>query len=120
MLRAFEEDLAAQRASTRVGCPHNGSAVRQRLTSPRRRPRRHRETGEFAEMVLRIIRAYGRRVAAGDPEDLKVMLACRAEMDSAIADAIRTAREHIGWTWTDVGRAAGITKQSAHERWGGS
>lgn len=71
-------------------------------------------------MVLRIIRAYGRRVAAGDLEDLEAMLECRDEMDTAITDAVRTARDTLGWTWADVGRAAGITRSSAHERWSGA
>ncbi len=29
-------------------------------------------------------------------------------------------RVPLGWSWSDVGRAAGITKQSAHGRWGGT
>jgi hypothetical protein len=33
-----------------------------------------------------------------------------------LTDAVRTARE-AGAPWADIGAAAGITKQSAHERW---
>jgi hypothetical protein len=35
-----------------------------------------------------------------------------------VADAVRAARD-AGATWADVGRATGMTRQSAHERWGG-
>jgi hypothetical protein len=123
-LRSFGEDLAAHRASTGAGCPQNGSRVRNLRTPPAdrpRRPRRHRENGDYAAFLLRVIRAYGRRVAAGDPEDLGVMLACHAEMGEAIAKAVQAARAEQGWTWADVGRVAGgITRSSAHERWGGA
>jgi len=33
-----------------------------------------------------------------------------------LADAVGRARA-VGATWTDIGAAAGITRQSAHERW---
>jgi hypothetical protein len=117
MLRAFEADLAAHRAPTRAGCPQIAPAVRVSLTAPAPRARRHRENGDYAGFLLRVIRSYGRRVAAGGLEDLTVMLSCHKAMGSAVCDAIRTARDEQGWTWADVGRAAGVTRQSAHERW---
>jgi hypothetical protein len=103
-------------AHVRTGCPQARSAVRRTRT----RRKRHRENGEYGAMVLRIVAAYGRRVAQGDPDDLAVMLACRAEFDTAIKAAIRVARADLGWTWADIGRAAGVTRSTAHERWGGT
>ncbi len=123
MLRAFEQDLSAHRARAGVACPQIASRVRVVRTSVDDRPRRARrprENGDYAAFLLRVIHAYGRRVAAGDPEDLTVMLACHEEMGTTIAEAVRTARAEQGWTWADVGRAAGTTRSSAHERWGRS
>lgn len=36
----------------------------------------------------------------------------------ALDDAVRTARAS-GASWADIGRAVGISRQSAHERWAG-
>ncbi len=111
---SFRDELAAHRMSTGLASRQNASVVRDTHTRARRRC----ENEAFAAFALRIIRAHGRRVAAGDPEDLATMLACHKEMTAAISLAVRTARAELGWTWADVGRAAGITRASAHERWG--
>lgn len=39
-----------------------------------------------------------------------------AEAQKELTDAVRSAREH-GASWEAIGRAAGMTRQSAHERW---
>jgi len=39
--------------------------------------------------------------------------AARAQLDAAV-----TAGRAVGLSWADVGRAVGITRQSARERWG--
>lgn len=75
------------------------------------------ENAAFAAMVARCIRAHGRRVADGDPEDLVAMLEVRDQVDEAIGVAVLGLREQ-GWSWAKIGRAVGITKQSAQERWG--
>lgn len=75
------------------------------------------ENAEFAAFIRRIIRRHGRRVAEGDPEDLAALLEVRALVDEAIAVAVAGQREQ-GWSWAKIGRAVGITKQSAQERWG--
>lgn len=54
------------------------------------------------------LRAVSRVVAATENA-----AAARAALDDAVADA-RAA----GATWEQVGRAAGMTRQSARERWG--
>lgn len=87
----------------------------------RRRRRANRapyENADYAEALRRQIRSYGRRVGAGDPEDLTTMLALRAELDGAIRAAVEGLHEGQGWSWAAIGRAAGITRQSALERWG--
>jgi hypothetical protein len=126
MLRAFEADLAAHRASTRVGCPQNAPVVNVTLTcrcGRQRPPRRHRENGDYGSMVLRMIRAYGRRVAVSDPEDLATMYECLTELAATLRGSIHAGREsdHRGWTWERVGSACGgVSKQAAQARWGRS
>lgn len=75
------------------------------------------ENADFAAFIRRIIRRHGRRVADGDPEDLAALLEVRALVDDAIAVAVQGQRDQ-GWSWAAIGRAVGITKQSAQERWG--
>lgn len=75
------------------------------------------ETPEYAGMLKRMIRAYGRRVADADPEDLAEMAGVLEELLDAVQVAVDGQREQ-GWSWSVVGRAFGITKQSAQERFG--
>lgn len=42
--------------------------------------------------------------------------ALRAEVCQQLDEAVVTARA-AGASWSEVGRAAGMTRQSAHERW---
>jgi hypothetical protein len=44
------------------------------------------------------------------------LTAQRHELDERLAKAVAQARA-VNATWEDIGRAAGITRQSAHERW---
>jgi hypothetical protein len=76
------------------------------------------ETPEYAAMLRRLIRAYGRRVANADVEDLAEMIELRGELDQAIAAAVKSSRERHARSWADIGRAAGTTRQAAYQRWG--
>jgi hypothetical protein len=93
--------------------------VNESLTSvqPRRR-RRHVETRDFGAMVSRMIRAYGRRVANADPEDLADLVAMRAQLDEAITTAVEHLRTHHGFSWQSIGDALGCTRQAAQQRYG--
>lgn len=70
-------------------------------------------------MLSRMVRAAGRRVADGDPEDLAMLLDVQAELDAAIAAGVRGMRANTGRSWSEIGRALGVTKQAAAKRWGG-
>ncbi len=119
---SFREDLAAHRASTGLTSPQMPLGVNTSLTPGRSRPRRHRENGDYGAMVLRVIHAYGRRVAVADPEDLEPMYACYTALGDVLRSTIRAARaagERPGWTWERVGLACGaVSKQAAQARWG--
>ncbi len=74
------------------------------------------ENGEFAAFTSRVVRAAGRRVAAGDVDGLPALAALSAELDAAIADAVVGLRGH-GYSWAEIAARLGITRQAAHQRW---
>lgn len=75
------------------------------------------ETPEYGKMVRRMIRSFARRVGDADPEDLADMIAVQTELDAAITAAVR-AQVDGGRSWTEIGEAAGISRQAAYKRWG--
>ena len=89
--------------------------VKAGLTS--KRPRRQVENDEYAAFVQRILRAYRRRVGDGDIEALALMLGLAEDIDAAIAVAVKGLRER-GYSWAEIGSRLGITRQTAHQRWG--
>ena len=96
--------------------PEPASGVRKSLTTTRRRP--VVENDEYSAFARRVIRAYSRRVAAGDIDAISDMTRLADDLDQAIRDAITGLRSH-GYSWADIGNRLGITRQSAWERWGG-
>lgn len=64
------------------------------MTSVKRRltPKRERELPEYCAMV-------------------------RRELDTAIATAVQGQRRN-GFSWADIGRGLGVTRQAAHMTWG--
>ena len=88
--------------------PGRASAVKTSLTRNRRR--RVVENDEYAAFLTRVVRAYARRVAAGDVEAITLMCGLAAELDSAIAQAITGLRE--------IGSRLGVTRQATQQRWG--
>ena len=95
------------------------AGVKAGLTADRRKRRRRSvETKEFGAMVTRMIRAYGRRVANADMEDLTDMAAMRALLDEAITNAVSHLRDHHEFSWSAIGEAVGTTRQAAQQRYG--
>jgi hypothetical protein len=76
------------------------------------------ENDEYGAFVRRIIRAHAKRVATGDVEALTDMVALSSLLDEAIGDADTGLRGH-GYSWSEVADRLGITRQAAHQRWGG-
>ena len=70
------------------------------------------ENDEYAAFARRVIRAYSRRVAAGDIDAISDMTRLADDLDRAIRDAITGLRGH-GYSWADIGTRLGITRQSA-------
>jgi hypothetical protein len=87
----------------------------QRRLTPKR-PRPVTENSEYAAFARRILRAYGRRVAAGDFDSLAHMIALADDIDDAIALAVSGLRG-AGYSWAEIGSRLVITRQAAQQRW---
>jgi hypothetical protein len=107
--------LPDPQGTSRQASPAGQNTVNTRLTP--NRPRRVVENDEFAAFLGRVVRAYARRVAAGDVEALTLMLGLSADLDDAITQAV-TGLRTFGYSWADIGSRLGITRQAAQQRWG--
>jgi hypothetical protein len=78
--------------------------------------RRVVENDEFTAFSGRILRAAGRRIAAGDVEALPALAGLAAELDAAVGEAVRGLRA-AGCSWTEIATRLGVTRQAAHQCW---
>lgn len=72
----------------------------------------------FCEAVERMVMAMGRRVASGDIDGLTALARLREAVTVATKSAVTQLRAEHGYSWADVARPLGITRQSAQERFG--
>jgi hypothetical protein len=82
---------------------------------PTRRESRPVETAEYGQFVGRVIRSYAARVADMDIE----ALAGLADIERKVDEALRLAVVNLhagGYSWTDIGRVLGTTRQAARQR----
>lgn len=96
------------------------NTVKPGLTSKRaKRARRHTETAQFDAFVRRILRAYARRVAAGDIEALASLAALFAEVDAVTRLAVAGLRQKpYEYSWSEIGDRLGTSRQAAQMRYG--
>jgi hypothetical protein len=83
-----------------------------------KRVRRVVENDDYAAFARRVIRAYARRIATGDIEALTAMATLSNDLDQAINQAVTGLREY-GYSWADIARPLGVTRQAAQQRFGG-
>lgn len=78
------------------------------------------DTEKAVDLAERMILAAERRVSNLDIEGLTHLARLRSTVDAALHRSVTKLRteEGGGYSWTDVGRALGITRQSAQERFG--
>lgn len=81
------------------------------------RARRVVENDKFAEFARRVLRAYARRVAEGDIEALHGLRQLSSDVDAAMATAVAGLRR-FGYSWSEIARRIGVTRQAAQLRWG--
>jgi hypothetical protein len=93
------------------------SSVKARLTPNRKR--RPVDNDEYASFVRRVVRAYARRVGAGDVDALADMTGLATELDETISQAVTGLRE-TGYSWAEIAARLGVTRQAAQQRWGHS
>jgi hypothetical protein len=88
-------------------------------TQPRLASRPPVETSSYAAFIRRAIRAYGRRVARGEPADLPALEALREVVDEALAEAVAGLRSEAGgsYSWQAIADPLGVTRQAAAARW---
>ncbi|WP_218829574.1 hypothetical protein [Rhodococcoides fascians] len=78
--------------------------------------KRPMDTAEYIAFVRRIVRAAGRR-AGTDIESLPHLIALRSELDGQITEAVTAVRTD-GYSWADIAKRTGGTRQAAQQRWG--
>ena len=88
-----------------------------RIRRVKRSRRRIVETSDYAQMMERMVKSYGRRVADGDPADLAELIGLGRLLDTVIAEAVHGQMAAMDISWADIAAAAGMTKQGAHKRW---
>lgn len=79
--------------------------------------RRVVENDEYGAFVGRVLRAYSRRIAAGDIEAIADMTALADEIATATHNAITDLRA-VGYSWADIAARLHVTRQAAQQRWG--
>jgi hypothetical protein len=94
------------------------TTVKASLT-PNRRSRIRVENDDDGAFVRRVVAAHGRRIAAGDVECLRDLVALADDVDRATDVAVAGLRR-AGHSWTEVASRLGITRQAAQQRWGDS
>jgi len=75
------------------------------------------ENDSYAAFAARVVRAYARRVGAGDVEALAPMLDLSRALDDAIGAAV-TGLRGFGYSWAEIATRLGVTRQAAQQRWG--
>lgn len=85
---------------------------------PRRRRRRAVENDDFARFCGRIIRRFARRVSDGDVEALADLDKLSKEVNDELHRAVAHLRSAEGgaYSWRDIGRVLGISRQAAQQR----
>jgi hypothetical protein len=81
------------------------------------RPKRFRETAEYAGMMSRMVKAFGKRVETGDIASLPLLAQTRDELDAVIDTTVRRLYLEHGYSWSEIGRDLGITRQAARQRY---
>jgi hypothetical protein len=100
--------------------PGHAGNHRRYPPSPRARTRRYKDNGEYARMMRRLLRAYGERMVLEDPGELRALMELHSDVDAAIDRAARAFYTGNGgdFSWGEIGRQLGISRQAAQQRWG--
>ena len=75
------------------------------------------ENDEYVSFVGRVIRAAGRRIAAGDVETLPDLAGIARDLDAALVMAVKGLRD-VGYSWDEIASRLGVSRQAVQQRWG--
>jgi hypothetical protein len=121
--REYERIVAQAERLARRG---DADAIAEALLAAKRKPKRTPrivENPEYAQMIVRTVRAMVRRVGVtGDVESLADFVAVRKVIDDAITETVAELRKPRGvlehaFSWADIGRVLGMTRQAAAEKY---
>lgn len=76
---------------------------------------RRYECPDMAAFLKRTFRAMTRRAAEGDLEALSALEGSRVELTYQLGESAR-ALHAFGYSWTEIGRELGISRQAARQR----
>lgn len=77
-----------------------------------------KENDAYAGFMRRALRAYAKRVGAGDIAALGELARYRDEVDAAITEAVRALRaEPYCHSWGRIGKELGVPRSSASDRY---
>jgi DNA-binding Lrp family transcriptional regulator len=96
------------------------NTVKPALTpKPRKRAKRQVETNQFDAFARRILRAYARRVAAGDVEALSALVTLSVEVDAVTREAVAGLRaKPYAYSWSEIADRLGVSRQAVQMRYG--
>lgn len=86
-------------------------------------PKKHKENPEFAAAAKRFINALGRRVLT-DPDALAFLLDVERHLQKVTGEAARglhygsEAEGRPSFSWAEIGKRVGLTRQACRQRWG--
>jgi hypothetical protein len=80
--------------------------------------RRYVETEEYVAFLHRILRALSTRVGDCDVEMLASLASLPDLVEQLLGETVERLRTTHGYSWADIGRALGITRQAAQQRFG--
>jgi ribosomal protein S20 len=83
----------------------------------RKRAKRVVENHDYASFARRILKAYARRVAAGDIEALSSLVLFPSDVDALTRTAVKGLRE-FGYSWSEIAGRLGVSRQAAQMRYG--
>jgi hypothetical protein len=95
--------------------PQPSSDVQQISTRSSQLPEKDDE--QYATMMRRCLRAYGKRVVASDASVLADLAALRDLLDEVTGRAARTLNAD-GVSWSQIGLELNVTKSAAFQRYG--
>ena len=98
----------------------SAKSVKPGLTVKRaKRAKRTVENSDFDAFARRILRAYARRVAAGDIEALPGLAMLVSEVDTVVRESVRALRKPpYGYSWDELGQRLGVSRQAVQMRYG--